>query len=251
MTPDFRNIVGEAPERHDYSLGLNCGAFLRAEWAARAMKAGLPAGARVLEVGSGLGWAADVFRRLGFEVFSIDASEEAVRESARRYPACHFERADAAEFVRRGEFDAVLAFEVIEHLRDWERAAANWKASLKPGGRLFLSTPNRRYSMDNPLKPANPHHLREFTPAELRGLFPGCELRGINLTVSRSLRWRSTYMRAIFRLAALLTAPFEDEKSYEIAGRANFNKREMLYHLMGKRLPAFSEGLWLSWRKPA
>lgn len=251
MTRDFRNIAGGVPERHDYSLGLNFGAFLRAEWAARAMKAGLPAGARVLEIGSGLGWAADVFRRLGFRVHSIDASEEAVAESARRYPACSFERADAAEFVRPGEFDAVIAFEVIEHLKDWERAAANWKASLRPGGLLFLSTPNRRYSMDNPLKPANPHHLREFSPSELRALFPGCELRGINLTVSRSLRWRSAWVRALFRLAALLAAPFEDEKDYLIEGRSGFDKREALYHLMGRPLPDFSEGLWLSWSKPA
>lgn len=251
MTGDFRNIVAGVPERHDYTLGLNCGTFLRAEWAAAAIKAGLPAGAKVLEIGCGLGWASGVFNSLGLDLLSIDASEETVGEARRRYPELRFVVADAIDFPKPGAYDAIVAFEVLEHLDDGQKAAAKWKDSLKPGGRLFLSTPNRHYSMDNPAKPVNRHHLREYYPAELRQMFPGCELRGINLSVFRKARWNSLPVRALFYLAAAAGAPFEDEKSYVIPGRGNFGKREMLYHLMGKRLPAFSEGLWLSWQKPA
>lgn len=251
MIRDFRNIVAGAPERHDYTLGLNCGTFLRAEWAAAAMKTGLAAGAKVLEIGCGLGWASEVFGSLGLDLISIDASAEAVGEARRRYPGLRFEVADAISFPKPATYDAVVAFEVMEHLNDGPQAAAAWKDSLRPGGWLFLSTPNRRYCMDNPAKPPNPHHLREYSAGELRQLFPGCELRGINLSVFRAARWGSLPVRALFFLAAVACAPFEDEKSYAIPGRKNFGKREMIYHLMGKRLPALSEGLWLAWQKPA
>lgn len=250
MTADHRNMAGGVPERHDYSLGLNCGSFLRAAWAAARMKTALPRGAKVLEVGCGLGWASGVFAALGYDLLSIDSSEDALSEARRRNPGLRFERADAADFTRPGEYDAVLAFEVIEHLKDPGRAAENWKTSLKPGGWLFLSTPNRRYNMDNPLKPGNPHHLREFSAGELRGFFPGCELRGINLFVSGALRWNSAWMRAAFYAAAVFFSFFEDRDSYPIEGRALFSRREMAYHLMGRKFPEFSDGLWLAWRKP-
>lgn len=251
MTADFRNIVAGVPERHDYTLGLNCGTFLRAEWAAAAMKTALPPGAKVLEIGCGLGWASGVFAALGFDLLSIDASGEAAGEARRRNPGLRFEVADAIDFPKPETYDAILAFEVLEHLADGPKAAAKWKDSLRPGGWLFLSTPNRHYGMDNPAKPANPHHLREYSAGELRELFPGCELRGINLSIFRAARWGSLPVRALFYLAAGACAPFEDEKSYAIPGRNNFGKREIIYHLMGKRLPAFSEGLWLAWQKPA
>lgn len=250
MEADFRNIVGGVPERHDYRLALNCGTFLRAEWAARVLKAELPRGAKLLEVGCGLGWVSNIFNSLGFDLLAIDASEETVEEARRRYPGVKFQTAGAEEFAPPETFDAVVAFEVIEHLKDWEQAVRNWKSSLRPGGRLFLSTPNRRYGMDNPFKQKNVHHLREFYPRELREIFPGCELRGINLSVFRKLRWQSLPVRALFYLAAAACVPFEKAGSYAIEGRDNFSGREVAYHLLGKHLPSMSEGLWLSWQKP-
>lgn len=250
MTADFRNIRGGVPERHDYELGLNCGTFLRAEWAARAINAALSPGAKVLEVGCGLGWVSNVITSLGYDLLAVDASAETVSEARSRYPQVKFETADAETFCRPGAFDALMAFEVLEHIKDWEQAVANWKASLKPGGLLLMSTPNRHYGADNSLKAPNPHHLREFYCSELRKIFPGSELRGINLTVSRSLRWSSMYVRALFYIAAAAAAPFESTGAYLVPGRHNFSKREVMYHLLGKHLPGFSEGLWLSWRKP-
>lgn len=250
MTPDFRNVVAGVQERHDYALSLNCGTFLRSEWAVAGIKAAGLSGGKVLEIGCGLGWSGNILAAQGLDVLSTDISEDAVAEARRRFPTHRFETADAASFVRPGEYDAITAFEVLEHIKDWEKAVANWKASLKPGGLLFLSTPHRHYVMDNPAKPVNPHHVREFFPEELRSVFPGCDLRGINLTVFREARWRSLPLRALFRTVAAICALFEDKTSYSIPGRENFNDREMMYHLMGKRLPSLSEGLWLAWKKP-
>jgi SAM-dependent methyltransferase len=249
MTTDFRNIVSGSPERHDYELGLNCGTFLRNEWAVKVIKSKFPPGADILEIGCGLGWASGLFNSLGFKVLSVDVSERTVEEAKRRYPQADFAVANAEDFVQPAAYDAILAFEVIEHLKDHKKAVENWKKSLRPGGWLFLSTPNRYYSADNPAKARNPHHLREFSPAELTGLFPGCKLRGINLTIFRESRWRSLPVRALFYAAAAICAPFEKENAYAIPGRGNFSKREIIYHLMGKPFPRFSEGLWLCWQK--
>lgn len=249
MTTDFRNIVSGSPERHDYQIALNCGTFFRNEWAAEAIRAELLPGAGILEIGCGLGWASDLFHSLGFKVLSLDVSKETVEEAKRRYPGSSFTVASAEDFVLPGAYDAILAFEVIEHLKDHKKAVENWKRSLKPGGWLFLSTPNRYYSADNPSKEKNPHHLREFYPAELRELFPGCTLRGINLAIFRELRWRSLFVKALFYAAAAVCAPFENKNAYAIPGRGNFGKIEVIYHLMGKPFPQFSECLWLCWKK--
>ena len=40
-----------------------------------------------------------------------------------------------------GEFDAIFCFEVLEHVKDPIKAISEMKRVLKPGGRLFASTP--------------------------------------------------------------------------------------------------------------
>lgn len=49
---------------------------------------------------------------------------------------------DAHEMAFDGEFDTVLAGELIEHLENPGRFLAACRRALKPGGRLVLSTPN-------------------------------------------------------------------------------------------------------------
>lgn len=231
-------------------MSLNFGTFIRSEWAVETMGPGPFSGVKLLEVGCGLGWASNLFNSLGFDVLSIDSSKETVEEAKRRYPEAKFALANAEDFVQPGAYDAIIAFEVIEHLKCRGKAVENWKSSLKPGGWLFLSTPNRYYCMENPFKERNPHHLHEFYPGELKEIFPGCTLRGINLTIFRKLRWRSLLVRSLFYIAAAICTPFEREGSYTIKGRDSFSKREAVYHLMGKYFPIFSEGLWLRWQKP-
>ncbi|MHB8235062.1 MAG: glycosyltransferase, partial [Solirubrobacteraceae bacterium] len=66
-------------------------------------------------------------------------------------------------------FDAVVAFEIIEHLSDQERMLAEIERVLCGDGLLIISTPDRRmYSEASERE--NPFHQRELTAAEFSAL---------------------------------------------------------------------------------
>ena len=59
-------------------------------------------------------------------------------------------------------FEMVVCFEVIEHVEDPSVVFDELVRVLAPGGLLLVSSPNRGV-----YPPGNPHHLHEFTSAEL------------------------------------------------------------------------------------
>jgi ubiquinone/menaquinone biosynthesis C-methylase UbiE len=78
-------------------------------------------------------------------------------------------------------FDVIVSFETIEHVPDDNTFLSEIKRVLKPGGTLFLSTPNASRS-DTEGGPTNPFHFREYQPAELKDVlaryFTSTELMG-------------------------------------------------------------------------
>lgn len=95
-------------------------------------------------------------------------------------------------------FDAVIMTEVFEHLRDYPvRSLQEVRRLLRPGGRLFFTTPNVAYVVNrmravlgrNTATPLPdwiagvPHarHAREYTVAEIRELMAYADLRILSL----------------------------------------------------------------------
>jgi SAM-dependent methyltransferase len=66
---------------------------------------------------------------------------------------------------RGGSVDVVVTSQVVEHLWDQEAFVAECARVLRPGGRLVVSTPDRRT-----FPPGNPFHSRELDAAELAEL---------------------------------------------------------------------------------
>ncbi|HKH45159.1 MAG TPA: class I SAM-dependent methyltransferase [Thermoanaerobaculia bacterium] len=105
---------------------------------------GLPRG-RVLEIGCGAGALLHDLAVLGFACAAVETSREALalaRDVNRDHP-------EVKVFSRPQEgwdeaFDLVLAFEVLEHLEDDAGALRQWRAWLRPDGRLLLSVPARQ-----------------------------------------------------------------------------------------------------------
>lgn len=110
-----------------------------------ALVAGLPHGARVLDIGCGSGYWASLFARRGCYAVGIDPSESGIEQARRAHPGVRFERAEVspALLAELGEdpFDLVISTEVVEHVYDPAAWAAGSYAVLKFGGRLVLSTP--------------------------------------------------------------------------------------------------------------
>lgn len=99
---------------------------------------------RILEFGSGLGYFTYALRQRGFDAVGMDLSIAAVEAARQRFSNAdsYFLPAEVRERFAGG-FDVVIGLEIIEHVPrpiDFVREAASY---LRPGGSLFLSTPNR------------------------------------------------------------------------------------------------------------
>jgi 2-polyprenyl-3-methyl-5-hydroxy-6-metoxy-1,4-benzoquinol methylase len=111
------------------------------------------AGKRVLEIGCGRGgfscWLARQSAATGpREIVAADFSATAVQMGeqyarSERLENITWEVADIQAIGRpEASFDTVISCETIEHVPDPRRAVAELSRVLKPGGRLFLTTPN-------------------------------------------------------------------------------------------------------------
>lgn len=129
----------------DSSFGLAFRVRRRLE-ARRMLRAarGLPADARILDVGCGDGFHLDLLRdygRAGWRLEGVDTDARAVRRATQRGLSAHLgtlaESPVAAESV-----DLALCIQTIEHVTDPPQLLADVYRVLRPGGRLLLVTDN-------------------------------------------------------------------------------------------------------------
>lgn len=92
---------------------------------------------RVLDVGCGAGMVGRILERQ--EVWGVDEDPVAVSK------ACHYmvaTRSSAEKLVfSNNHFDAVTAFDVLEHLQDDDKSLEEIRRVLKPGGKLIMTVP--------------------------------------------------------------------------------------------------------------
>ncbi|MDX9759541.1 MAG: class I SAM-dependent methyltransferase [Bacteroidota bacterium] len=106
-------------------------------------KAGIPPGARVLDVGCATGYYSALFASLGYQVTGIDISATGIQKARVQYPDIRFEVQDATALpYPPGSFDFVFALGVsVANTRDLGELHA-WLAHLtgvlSPGGTLAL-----------------------------------------------------------------------------------------------------------------
>jgi ubiquinone/menaquinone biosynthesis C-methylase UbiE len=109
-------------------------------WLARILRAEVPAGARVLDVGCGTGTLLDAVRP-GVGV-GIDLSPAMVGLARRRFPHLEFRVGDAETLGADETFDRVVMVDVLEHLGDARAALAGARRACHPEGRLILLSAN-------------------------------------------------------------------------------------------------------------
>ncbi|MFE5720642.1 class I SAM-dependent methyltransferase [Streptomyces erythrochromogenes] len=127
-------------ERYEELFGQVPGQIEALDW----LTARLPAGARVLDVGSGTGRpTAETLVRAGCDVTGIDVSPAMVALARARVPGARFEQADVRTYTPpTGGFDVVCSFFPLLVMDQPEVAAAldrmaSWTA---PGGYFVMAT---------------------------------------------------------------------------------------------------------------
>ena len=144
---------------------------------------------RLLDIGCGNGSLLSQAKNQGFVCEGIETCEP-LAEAVRRKLDCpvHTKLLSQCDFPP-GSFDVVTMYDLIEHLQspiDDVRRVHSW---LKPGGIIFVLTPNddallRRvarlafrssfHAFQRPMRTLYyPHHLSYFTAGSLRSLFEG------------------------------------------------------------------------------
>jgi 2-polyprenyl-3-methyl-5-hydroxy-6-metoxy-1,4-benzoquinol methylase len=119
----------------------------------------------VLDAGCGCGYGVAMLAECAKYVVGIDRSSKAIRFARNCYNISNadFVIADCTNLpFRQRSFDAVVSFEVIEHLTCQSHFLMETKRVLKQNGFLTLSTPNKCVEFPHPF------HIHEFTPDELR-----------------------------------------------------------------------------------
>jgi SAM-dependent methyltransferase len=123
-----------------------------------------------IEVGTGDGVLLYKAMRAGAKIVGVDLSRpgleharDEIRTRLGRAPSLARGSAYALPFAD-ATFDFALSVEVIEHLEHDDQHLAELRRVLKPGGVLALTTPQRRPDG----KIADPYHVREYDPGELR-----------------------------------------------------------------------------------
>jgi 2-polyprenyl-6-hydroxyphenyl methylase/3-demethylubiquinone-9 3-methyltransferase len=116
----------------------------------------------VLDVGCGAGHylsrlARDIGHGIGidFSDHMIAAAKESLKDSPyRRKLDFRVDRAEELRTIREGEIDAILYMGALEHMPDKNTVLARSCEVLKPGGRIVILTPNRRFLWYRLIAPA-------------------------------------------------------------------------------------------------
>ncbi|MFV2062571.1 MAG: class I SAM-dependent methyltransferase [Chloroflexota bacterium] len=155
-------------------------------------------GARVLDVGCGVGTYVRRFREYSDDVHGIEVEPERVATASRELPNIVLAVGEALPYPD-DHFHLVFSNEVIEHVTDDHATAAEMVRVAKPGGTIVLFAPNRLYPFEthgaylggryvfgniplinwlpDPLRDRFAPHVRAYTQHGLRHLFAGQPVR--------------------------------------------------------------------------
>jgi SAM-dependent methyltransferase len=137
-------------------------------------------GRRVLDLGCRDGALTREYAA-GNEVVGVDADRDALAAAEKVGIETHWADLDQPLPFGDGNFDVVVAGELLEHLRDPRGVVGEVRRVLRPGGTFVASVPNA-YRLKNRLrfllgrKPEDdPTHLQMFAPHDVRALLAGFE----------------------------------------------------------------------------
>lgn len=158
----------------------------------------------VLDIACGTGYGSEMMASGGAKtVVGADIDGETITLARANYQQenLSFERVNAIEMpFGDASFEAVVSFETIEHLDKAEKFIDEVVRVLTPGGRLILSTPNRKATRKLAVK--NPFHIKEFDQEELLAKL-GARFEAIKICGQRPIRSLTLKQKLIKKLYLL------------------------------------------------
>lgn len=156
---------------------------------------------RLLDVGCGNGGYMQLARKAGWDVEGIDFDQEAVNAAGALGLTVYVGGIDVLSNIRE-KYDVITLSHVIEHVYDPVGLLRNIHRLLKPGGSLWIETPNinSRLSLKygknwRGLEP--PRHLVLFTCEQLRKLLFTVGFSGVRQHWNRAAEWIEIHSQEI------------------------------------------------------
>ncbi len=124
-------------------------------------------GLHILEIGCGTGEVLNLLKKWG-EVTGVDYSEEAIDVCrSRGFKDLYCEDINKLDISKNnGNYDLILALDVLEHIRNDVETMKKVRKLLKPGGMFFVTVPAYKFlwsTHDEAL-----HHLRRYHSLEIK-----------------------------------------------------------------------------------
>lgn len=122
---------------------------------------------KMLEIGCGEGRGVKLLSPKTSEYVALDRHQAMLDKLQAQYPEVKFLQKIVPPFsgISNDEFDLVIAFQVIEHIKNDSDFLQEIHRVLKPGGKALITTPNIKMTLTR-----NPWHIREYTAEELKKL---------------------------------------------------------------------------------
>lgn len=130
---------------------------------------------KLLDIGCGFGFFLETANEKNWETTGVEISNTAVKACTSKGLRMHHGALETAHF-QNNEFDVIVLIETIEHVLQPEKLITEIHRILRPGGLVYLSTPNfnalNRYRLKGQYDIVQyPLHLSYFTPRTLKKFF--------------------------------------------------------------------------------
>lgn len=203
-------------------------------WALRTF---MPHARNFLEVGCGTGYVLSgiATARPGIALSASEIFVEGLYHARQRVPTAQFMQMDARRMPLAGEYDAIGAFDVLEHIEEDAAVLTQVHKALKPGGILILTVPQHPWLWSASDEYAC--HVRRYTRGDIER-----KVREAGLELVKSTSFVTTLLPVMMLSRALQK---RNKHTFDAAKELDINPvlNRVFYSLMKTDIAGIKLGL--------